>query len=338
MVGITELDTKISALTSTEILENAYAPIRKDLEEVGDTLKTLTKSHSPFLLKLLGHALDTTGKRVRPAITLLSSRFNTNEGHTPKTMASAVELLHIATLIHDDTVDNSSLRRGQETISSMWGKNAAVLIGDFIFATSATFVCDTGNIKVVRRFAETIMELSSGELSEMSRSYDTTLTRNEYFERIYEKTASLFTTASESGAILSGAPDNIINSLHDYGYNLGMAFQITDDILDFEGTSEETGKPVGRDLAQGILTLPTILALERNSPNNPIAQFCARPEDQDNLVEAISVIQTPEIIESSYQVADDYSRNALDALKDLPQTPERDSLETLVSYLVKRRV
>ena len=132
-------------------------------------------------------------------------------------MASAVELLHLATLIHDDTVDDSSIRRGRETVSSKWGDKIAVLLGDYVFAASATMVCETNNVRVIKRFSETIMDLSSGELSEMSNSYNWHLTKAEYNQRIYYKTASLFSTSSESGAILSGAPENIIQSLKNYG-------------------------------------------------------------------------------------------------------------------------
>ncbi len=320
-----------------EALERLYEPVRGDLEEVGSALRALTHGQPSFIIELLDHVLETTGKRVRPAITLLASRFHPNDGANARTMASAVELLHVATLIHDDTVDDSAFRRGRATISSMWGNNAAVLVGDFVFAASATFVCDTGNIRVVRRFAETIMELSIGELGEMARAHDASLTREEYFRRIYKKTASLFTTAGESGAVLSGAPEDVVDALRSYGYNLGMAFQITDDVLDFEGASEETGKPVGSDLANGVLTLPAIIALERQPEDNPIAALCERPDDRESLRAAVDLIQQPSIIEAAYSVADDFSRKALRSLDRVPPARERDSLAELARYLVRRR-
>ena len=186
-------------------------------------------------------------------------------------MATAVELLHIATLIHDDTIDNSDLRHGKATVSSNWGKNVAVLLGDYVFATSATFVCDTNNVRVIRRCSETIMELSSGELSEISDAFKWNITMESYLKRIYNKTASLFSTAAESGSVLSGAPETQNQALKSYGYNLGMSYQIIDDILDFEGEEKEVGKPVGNDLIQGTMTLPSILLVQQHPENNPVS-------------------------------------------------------------------
>ena len=319
-----------------ERLDRVYAPVREDLDRVNGKLRDLTDAQSPYLAQLLDHVLDTTGKRVRPAITLLASKFHPHDGRASLIMASAVELLHIATLIHDDTVDNSDIRRGKATVSRIWGRNAAVLLGDYIFATSATFVCDTGNIRVIRRFSETIMELSSGELNEMAGAYNVEQTREQYFKRIYDKTASLFTTAAESGAVLSGASEDKVQALRAYGYNLGMAFQIADDIMDFEGSSEEIGKPVGSDLAQGILTLPTLIAIERNPGDNPISTLCRRPADAEALRQAVELVQDPTIMEEAFAVADRFSRKALDSLATVVPDGARDSLEGLVSFLVRR--
>jgi geranylgeranyl pyrophosphate synthase len=320
-----------------ERLDRVYAPVQEELDRVNGKLRDLTGAQSPYLAQLLDHVLETTGKGVRPAITLLASRFHPNDGRAPLIMAAAVELLHIATLIHDDTVDNSDVRRGKATVSRIWGRNAAVLLGDYIFATSATFVCDTGNIRVIRRFSETIMELSTGELNEMAGAYNIEQTRKQYFQRIYDKTASLFTTAAESGAVLSGASEDVVQALKAYGYNLGMAFQVTDDIMDFEGSSEEIGKPVGSDLAQGILTLPALIAIERNPDDNPIATLCRRPADAEALRQAVELVQDPSIMEEAFAVADQYSRKALDSLAAIGPAEARDSLEDLVAFLVRRR-
>ena len=319
-------------------LQRVYSPVQEELDRVSDTLRSLAQGHPPFIMEMLDHVLATTGKRIRPAVTLLSSRFHPNDGSKARLMATGVEMLHIATLVHDDTIDNSDFRRGRATISGKWGKSAAVLIGDFMFATSATFVCDTGSIPTMRRFAETIVELSSGELVQMAKAYDASVTREEYFGRIYMKTATLFTTASQSGAVVSGAEDGPVTALRDYGYNLGMAFQIVDDILDFQGTSEETGKPVGSDLAHGVMTLPTIIALERRGNGNPVAAYCQQPEDVVLLEQAVDFIRQPDIIEEAYGVADDFSRKALRALDPIPQTTERDSLADLVPLIARRRI
>ena len=166
-----------------------YEPISRRLARVEDRLKSLAKFKFPFLAQLLDHVFDTEGKRVRPAITLISSNFNPHDEATTGTMAAAVEMLHIATLIHDDTVDNSDIRRGKATVSNLWGKDTAVLLGDYMFAKSATFVCDTGNIRVIKRFAETIMELSSGQLHETVVAYQNDQDMTQYF--IYRLRANL---------------------------------------------------------------------------------------------------------------------------------------------------
>ena len=314
-----------------------YRPVQEGLARVEDQLKDVAKLPFPFLAKLLSHVLDTQGKRVRPAITLLAASFHPHDGQKTELLATAVELLHIASLIHDDTVDESDVRRGKATISSVWGRNAAVLLGDFIFASSAAFVCDTGNIRVIRRCSETIMELSSGELREMAESYNSNQTREQYFERIYEKTASLFTTAGETGAILSGAPEEFVEALKSYSCNLGMAFQIVDDILDFDSTEQEVGKPVGNDLSHGTITLPAIIALERYPEDNPIAALADRPDDEEGLRRAVDMVRNPSIIEESYAVANEFARKGTDTLKILPQSPSRDSLCQLAEFIVTRR-
>ena len=314
-----------------------YSPIQEQLQRVEERLKGVGEVPFPYLVDLLDHVLDTTGKRARPALTLLAGGFHPNDGEKLETMATAVELLHIATLIHDDTVDNSDVRRGKATVSNLWGRNVAVVLGDFIFAASATFVCDTHNIRVVRRFSETIMELSSGELHEIADAYNANQTCEQYLERIFNKTASLFTTAGESGAILSGASEEIVQALRDYGYNLGMAFQIVDDILDFDATKEEVGKPVGTDLLQGVLTLPAIMALERYPVDNPIVSLFKDPEDAASLERALAMIQSSSIIDGAYEVADRYCSKALACLETLERNSSRDSLEELVGFLLTRR-
>ena len=316
---------------------NMYEPVQDRLVRVEDSLRNLSNIRSPFLSKLLTHVFDTVGKRMRPAITLLASGFNAHDTRTTEIMATAVEVLHIATLIHDDTVDNSDKRRGRATINSIWGRNAAVLAGDYIFAKSATFVCDTGDIRVIRRFSETIMELSSGELQELADTYRCNQTTEQYMERIYNKTASLFTTAGQSGAMLSGASDEAARALRDYGYNLGMAFQIMDDILDFEATEEEIGKPVGNDLSHGIMTLPAIMAMKRFPKDNPIEALFQQPQDKERLGRAVDMIQNSPAIDESFAVAAGFCRKALANLCALPANPSRDSLEGIVDYVLKMR-
>ncbi len=314
-----------------------YAPVQDGLARVDDRLRSLAETETSPVQPLLQYVTDAGGKRVRSAITLLAAQFHPHDEERPIIMASAVELLHLATLIHDDTVDNSPLRRGRATVSNTWSPHVAVLFGDYVFATSATFVCDTNNIRVIRRFSETIMELASGQLMEYFTSFDASQARDIYQDRIYRKTASLFCTASESGAVLGEAPENEVQALRDYGYNIGMAFQVRDDLLDFQGDPLNLGKPVGSDLLNGVLTLPTIMLMERY-PNDDLVQSLFQDRENDTkLQKVVEVINDSTILSDCEQVVQDYSHKACQALQNLPDCPPKQSLLDLADYITARR-
>ena len=313
-----------------------YAPVRDQLIQVENKLKALSDTTIPELEPLLNHVLSHGGKRVRPAMTLLSSNFFPQEPENAVNMATGVELLHLATLIHDDTVDNADLRRGNASVSSRWGKQVAVLFGDCLFAASAVLVCETGNLRVVRRFAETIMELASGEIIEFFNTFNPKQEMDRYYDRIYRKTATLFCTAAESGAVLSGATEEQVQALRDYGYNIGMAFQIVDDLLDIQGNEAEMGKPVGNDLLQGVLTLPTILLLERYPNNNPIADLFKDREDTEKVGQTLDMINNSTILADCFAIVRQYCDQANRSLETLPKCDCRDSLEALADYVRER--
>ena len=314
-----------------------YAPVHHELTQVEDRLRGLAKTGTPYLEPLLDYVMSNGGKRVRPAITLLAGGFYPHDPENVVTMAAAVELLHVATLIHDDTVDNSDLRRGKATINNLWGQHVAVLFGDYVFATSATFVCDTGNVRVIRRFSETIMDLASGELIEYFSAFDAEEARKLYDKRIYLKTASLFRTSGETGAVLGGAPEPQVQALRSYGYNIGMAFQIMDDLLDVQGDPAEMGKPVGNDLQQGVLTLPAIKLMERYPADNPVESLFKDRDQDGRLQQALEMINNSDIIDDCYTVIREYCDAASRALEILPDCPARRSLLDISFYTRERR-
>ena len=313
-----------------------YAPIEDSLARVEDRLRGLSATGDHYLDQLLDYVLVNGGKRIRPAITLLASDFYPHDPEKPITMASAVELLHVATLIHDDTVDNSDLRRGKATVSNRWGQHVAVLFGDYVFATSATFVCDTGNIGVIRRFSETIMDLASGQLVEYFGAFDPLEARKRYDARIYRKTASLFQTAAETGAVLGGAPEPHVDALRTYGHHIGMAFQIVDDLLDVQGDPSQLGKPVGHDLLQGVLTLPAIMLLERYPGDNPVEKLFKDPGNDGQVQRALEMIKDTTIVGDCNAVIRGYCDTASAALEVLPDCPARRSLLSLAGYISDR--
>ena len=315
-----------------------YEPVRTLLAKVDDNLLNLaSKANLGEEPELLAHAVVSGGKKVRPTITLLVGGIFGGPEETLVTMGTAVELLHIATLVHDDTVDKADTRRGRATISNIWGNDVAVLLGDYVFATSATFVCDTGNLRVVRRFSETIMELAQGELAEFFSVYDWDQSIDDYNKRIYDKTASLFCTASESGAVLSGASEAMCQALRDYGYNLGMAFQIMDDVLDFISTEEELGKPVGNDLLQGTVTLPVLLFAAKNADSPELKRVVNGNHERDALSALVEKVRASSAIAETLAVIDDYKRKAQDALMKVPAHRSRESLDALIDYVSLRR-
>ncbi len=317
-------------------LSASYEPVKDDLTKVEDRLRSVSEVDFPHLSELLDYSLNSVGKRIRPILTLLSGKFYNYNLDYLLTMATAVELMHSATLVHDDAIDKSPVRRGRPTINRLWGGERAVLLGDYLFAKAAKLAATTGNLQIVKISAETIMTISSGELAQAFDAFNLKQTRGDYFQRVSRKTASLFSLAAESGAILSQAPKKSIGILKEYGYNLGIAFQIVDDILDFIGTEEEMGKPVGSDLAQGTLTLPAMLLLERYPKDNPVKRLFQKRDKQKNIELAIALVRDSSITQECYEVAADYSSRACHNLSLLPDNASRRALAELANYVVKR--
>ncbi len=319
-------------------LDTIYAPIREDLAEVETRLRALAEVSYPRLSQLLGHSLGGGGKRVRPALVLLSGKFYDYGLGSLLPMAVAVEVLHTATLVHDDAIDHSPLRRGSPTINQVWGEDKAILLGDYLLAQAEELVSQTQNLSVIRLFARAIMTLASGELAQAFGAFNLEQTREQYFARVAAKTASLITLATESGAILSRAPEKMTAALKDYGQNLGIAFQIVDDILDFIGDEAEMGKPTGSDLSEGTLTLPAMMVLACSPADNPIRRLFNREGDrQQNIRLAIELVIKSGVLEECYQLAQDYSARAGASLDLLPDKPARQSLRELARYVVARK-
>lgn len=320
-------------------LSQIYESVQKELSEVENRFRLIAEAEReafPDLCKMLAHIL-VGGKVIRPALTLLAGRFYNYDASRLIPMATASELLHIATLVHDDAIDKSSVRRWRETINKIWGEDKAILLGDYLFARAGEFVTDTESVRAVRLFTRTLATISQGELRQSFDAFSLKLTRDDYIRRISRKTASLFAMATETGAILSQAPEEAIAILRDYGYNLGIAFQVIDDILDFVGSEKEMGKPIGSDLAQGTLSLPSMLLLERYPDDNPVKALFTERENSANIKRAIQMVRESSIIEDCYKVASGYAESACRSLERLPDSPNHRSLTELVHYVISRK-
>jgi geranylgeranyl pyrophosphate synthase len=318
-------------------LTQIYAPVTDDLVKVEQALGAVSQVDFPWLSQLLNHSLGAGGKRIRPALTFLAGKLYNYRVEYLLHMALSIELMHTATLIHDDAIDKSDTRRGRTTIFKLWGTEPAVLLGDYLFAKAGVAVADTQSVRCIRLFSQTLMTISRGELNQAKNAYNLNQTRDNYFQRIFSKTASLFCLSTETGAILGEAPESTVDTLRGYGKDLGIAFQIVDDILDFIGTEEELGKPAGSDLAQGTLTLPAMLLNERFPENNPVKRLTQDRSKTENIRLAIEQVRNSSIVEECYQVAQDYCNRACQQIKTLPPSLERDSLMELADFVVKRK-
>jgi geranylgeranyl pyrophosphate synthase len=316
-------------------LNRIYAPIQEDLEKVREKLRSVTRVDFPWLAEQLGLVVRGTGKGIRPALTLLSGGFYRYDFECLLPMAVAVELLHTATLVHDDAIDKASVRRGQPTINSIWGDEIAVLMGDYLFAKAGEFASDTQSPRVIKLFSQTLATISSGEINQFRNAFKWQQAREDYLKRIYGKTASLFSLATQSGAILSQAPEESVAVLKDYADNLGIAFQIVDDILDFTSTAEAMGKPVGSDLTQGTLTLPAMMLIERHPGDNPVKKLF-ETGDMKNVSLALEMVRNSTIVDDCYRVATEYCEKACRSLERLPEKACRQALIDLAGYVVER--
>ena len=317
-------------------LSDICEPIQDDLEKVEQSLGNVADVDLPLLAQLLEYALKSRGKRIRPSLTLLCGKFHRYDPALLVPMATAVEVLHTATLVHDDIVDHSPVRRGKPTLSRLWGENRALLLGDYLFAEAGGLTASTGNLRVVKLFARTLMTISSGEVRQTGVTFDLKGAREYYYSWISAKTACLFSMATESGAVLSQAPEDMIEAMIDYGHNLGMAFQIVDDILDFVGEETELGKPVGSDLSEGIVTLPSILFAEAH-PEDNLLKSVIESKDIESVTLAVEKIGNSPAIGECLAIASDFCFRACQAVEKLPDNSFRQALLDLTAYIIERR-
>lgn len=315
-----------------------YGPVAEDMILVEDLLESTKQVELAPLRRMLDHALEARGKRLRPALVLLSGNLGDYNLNKLVPLGAAIELLHTASLVHDDVVDGAMSRRGRPTTNAVFDNAITVLLGDYMFANAAEMVTRTGSLAVTRLFALALMKMTSGELDQDAAAFDVGKDVQHYLWRIGGKTAALFANATEGGATLGQCDERTVEALRTYGYSLGMAFQIVDDILDFTGDEELMGKPVGSDLLEGTVTLPGLLFLERYPRDNPIKKFfTARRERHARLQEAIDAILASDVIQASMDIARDYVRRGNDAIAFLPDSDTKRCLVDLGEYVLSRR-
>ncbi len=314
-----------------------FSLVQSELNDVEDRMRGTTTGEYPDLQAALNHVVSSGGKRVRPTVALLIGRMLDGDAHRIVTLAAAVELLHTATLVHDDLIDGAILRRGNPTLNTRWSPAATVLAGDYFFACAAELAAATESVAVVKIFSRALSTIVGGEVNQLFKSRGL-VSREDYFQRIYAKTASLFEAAAHMATILSSEDPDEIEALKQYGYQIGMAFQIVDDILDFTGEQATVGKPVGSDLRQGLFTLPAIHYLESH-PDDPDLQAVlkgAYTEEQINRV--VNAIRTGEEVKKAMDEAREFVHRSLESLATMPGGEEQQALAELANYIIDREI
>ena len=318
-----------------------YEIVRCDLEQLERVIQQVKMVDSPKLQEMLEHVLGSPGKRLRSTVALLSGRFGDYRPRILALLGASIELLHTVTLLHDDVIDAAETRRGRLTANAKYHNAAAVVLGDYVFVAAADIVgraakLDRANLDVLRLLAQTGKTIAMGELAQDTRTAMTVCDTSEYFERIGRKTAALFAASAEVGAMVARAASKEKTALRDYGQQLGMAFQIVDDILDFTGDVLEMGKPITADLATGVLTLPALLFLQTEQPDNPLTAYLRNGRSEESLTAAVIAIKDSNAIEVSYDIARGYRDKAIAALSPLPDIPARHALAELADYAIER--
>ncbi len=324
-------------MTQAQLL-SLYGPVAEDMILVEDLLESTKQVEIPALRRMLDHALEARGKRLRPALVLLAGNLGDYNLNKLVPLGTAIELLHTASLVHDDVVDGAQSRRGRPTTNNVFDNALTVLLGDYMFANAAEMVTRTGSLAVTRLFALALMKMTSGELDQDAAAFDVGKDIQNYLWRIGGKTAALIANATEGGAVLGGCSESVVEAMRSYGYSIGMAFQIVDDLLDYIGDEALMGKPVGSDLREGTVTLPGLLLLERYPIDNPIKKFfTARRGREERLQEALEMVRSTDVVERSMDIAKDYIRRANEAIAILPDSETVASLRDIGEYVLTRQ-
>ncbi len=313
------------------------APVEQDLHILTDNLKQLIGARHPILGAAAEHLFEAGGKRIRPAIVFLVSRATMSDrdlSNRHRRLAEITEMIHTASLVHDDVVDEADLRRNVETVNNLFGNKIAVLAGDFLFAQSSWYLANLDNLQVVKLLSEVIRDFAEGEILQGLNRFDIDASIDNYLDKSYYKTASLIANSAKAAGVLSDSSREVTQNLYDYGRNLGLAFQIVDDILDFTASTELLGKPAGSDLASGNLTAPVLYALKEQ----PYLAILIEREfsESEDLNKALELIRNSTGIEQARQLANHHTKLAAQSLDCLAASESKDALFELTNYVVSR--
>ena len=320
-------------------LSDIFEPIRLDLDQVEREFARHVESHVALIPEIGRYIQDAGGKRVRPAVLLMAARLSGYSGNLAVLYASVVEFIHTATLVHDDIVDHSTLRRGRQAVHSKWGNDVTVLLGDYLYIKSMALALTQDSLDVVRILCDVTLRMIEGELFQLSKNGDLALSESDHFEIIQRKTADLFGGCAEIGGILGNVGPEGRRALREYGFSLGVAFQLVDDLLDLTGREEVLGKPIASDLREGKLTLPLIHLVQQGGLHvrtlvaDVVRDRQLTPERWQEIAACLSEHRS---LDYAYRKATEFGARAKGSLAALPASPEREGLMALADYVLSR--
>ncbi len=314
--------------------------VRADLEEVNQLILSLVQQEVPLIEQIAQHIIRSGGKRLRPALVLACAHLCGHTGDRHIRLAAAVEFLHTATLLHDDVVDESTMRRGDETANAIWSNQASVLVGDFLLSRAFQLMVGDGSLPVLKLLSDTSATISQGEVMQLMAAGELSTTQEEYLQIINAKTAALFSAACTIGGLITERPDTECAALAEYGRSLGIAFQLADDALDYAASQAELGKTIGDDFREGKLTLPVILAYAAGDDEE--RAFWQRTighgeQTSDDLATAQANIQKYNTLSTTLAMARSHAEQAVNQLSFFPESPTRDALAQAARFAVERR-
>ncbi|WP_226534992.1 polyprenyl synthetase family protein [Fictibacillus halophilus] len=318
-------------------LKDLYSFLKKDLQLIEDQLAVSVSSDQPMIHTAGMELLKAGGKRIRPVFVLLSAQFGTYNISQVKKPAAALELIHMASLVHDDVVDDADMRRGRETVKAKYDNKIAMYTGDYIFASALKLMTDIEIPRAHQILAQGMKEMCLGEIEQINEQFDTDQNIRKYFKRIKRKTALLIALSCQLGAITSKADVSLQKLLYEFGYCVGMAFQITDDILDFTASEKQLGKPAGSDLKQGNITLPALFTIRNYPEVKEKLDLYYQNGNSELLKELLKDIKSHGGIEYASQISAKYLNRAKNAARSLPDTDARDSLLKVADFIAGRK-
>jgi len=332
-------DSRAAEATGAGALERLLAATREDMERVNALILSRANSHVELVPELARYLIEAGGKRLRPMLTIAAAQLCGQQAGSEINYAAAVEFMHNATLLHDDVVDDSDMRRGRPAARKIWGNPASVLVGDFLLGQAFLMMVEAGDLEALGTLARAATVIAEGEVFQLAKARDLTTTPAEYEQVIRAKTATLFEAAAEVGAIAGGADAISRKALGDYGLELGLAFQLVDDVLDYRGERGTLGKNTGDDLREGKMTLPVILALEEANPGEReiISNTLGDPAASDTaLAQIVVIFDRHRSLDRTVEKARHHVHRAREALRSLPPSPLRTLLSDIAEFYISR--